>query len=130
MVISKIPPAVVSTPILKDNNVWRNECFDCLKIMLLEGYFKAVDDLSDARFWIMTAQAGSHSRSAKLITGSVLSQFAFISSSLVLWSIRLLQSLVLVTADAQFRSLVAARSEFGAEPSSCGTPFAFKSIYR
>jgi hypothetical protein len=46
MVISKILPAVVSTPILKDNNVWRNDCFDCPKVMLLEACFKAVDDLS------------------------------------------------------------------------------------
>src|SRR5581483_8928678 len=52
MVISKILPAVVSAPILKDNNVRRNDCFDCPKVMLLESCFEAVDDLSDIRFWI------------------------------------------------------------------------------
>ena len=35
--------------------VWRNKRFDCPEVMLLEGYFKAVDDVSDIRFWIATA---------------------------------------------------------------------------
>ena len=55
VVVSKILPAIVPVPILEDNDVLGNECFDSLDVMRLKGYFKPADHVANFLFGIVSA---------------------------------------------------------------------------
>ena len=50
MVIPKILPAVISMPVLEDNNVGRNECFNSLQVMPLKRSLKLADGIANFSF--------------------------------------------------------------------------------
>src|SRR6266567_2657213 len=60
MVVSKILPTIVPVPILEDNDVLGNECFDFLDVMRLKSSFKPADHAANFLFGIASVLCKQH----------------------------------------------------------------------